>query len=299
MSDMAMVYRSLGVLLLFCVVHSAAAQVAVTFINATTPSADLSRPHDLTLDPSGGRLYVADMDNDVIKVFDPRSLKLLGVIGRGLLNSPHDVFFDGAGRLLVADSGNDRIAVFTVHDGGASYQGELRRGFGSPEGVAVDRAGAMYVTNAALHTVLAFARGGAYPTARAGGQGRGPGRFIRPHDIEVGPDGLVYVADPGNNRIQVLDPGLHFVRAISGGFREPKYLALDEGGWLYVADQDNHQVKVFDAQGRRLATIGSGQPGRLRHQLNRPEGVEVRGEHLWIADTYNDRIVHFRMARTR
>jgi len=294
-----MVYRSLLVVLLYCLAQSAAAQVAVTFINATTPSADLSRPHDLTLDPRGRRLYVADMENDVVKVFDPRSLKLLGVIGRGLLNGPHDVAFDEAGRLLVADSGNDRIAIFTVRDGGASYRGELRRGLGSPEGVAVDRAGGVYVTNASLHTVLAFARGGAHPAARAGGQGRTPGQFIRPHDIEVGPDGLVYVADPGNNRIQVLDRGLRFVRAISGGFREPKYLALGESGWLYVADQDNHQVKVFDAQGRRMATIGGGQPGRLRHQLNRPEGVEVRGEQLWIADTYNNRIVHFRMARTR
>ena len=29
--------------------------------------------------------------------------------------------------------------------------------------------------------------------------------------------------------------------------------------------------------------------------FNRPEGVEIRGSDVWFSDTYNDRIVRYRM----
>ena len=54
-----------------------------------------AHPHDLTLGPGGRFQYVADMNNDLVKVLEPRSLKVLGTIGRGELSRPHDVALAG------------------------------------------------------------------------------------------------------------------------------------------------------------------------------------------------------------
>ena len=254
-----------------------------------------ARPHDLTLDPSGRFLYIADMDNNVVKVLEPNSLSVIGTIGRGELNRPHDVAFDTAGRLLVADSGNDRIAIYHVEGASGTYLAELRDGFDSPEGVAVDDQGLIYVTNAGLHNIVSVKHG--KRLAAAGTHGRKTNEFSRPHDVELGPDGIVYVADPGNNRIQLLNRMLQVVDALEDGpfdFNEPKYLALDEKGWLYVADQYNNRIKIFDETRKPVASIGSEGNSADRPALNRPEGVEARQGNIWVADTYNNRVIHYR-----
>ena len=265
----------------------------VMFLAASSQTFD--RPHDLTLGLNNQYLYVADLGNHVVKVLDPFSLRTLGVIGQGELRAPHDVAFDRRGRLLVADSGNDRIAIYTVDGVNATYAGELSSGLGSPEGVTSDPQGIIYVTNAKLHDVVAFE--GGTRTGSIGSHGSGAREFIRPHDIELSFDGHLYVGDPGNNRIQILDKTLQVIGAFRGdesAFHEPKYIAVDEGGWLYVADQFNHQVKVFNRMKKSLATIGTGKAGEEVNQLNGPEGVEVRIGHIWISDTHNNRIVLYR-----
>tara|TARA_B100000315_G_scaffold24073_1_gene20825 strand:- start:4822 stop:5724 length:903 start_codon:yes stop_codon:yes gene_type:complete len=258
----------------------------------TASSGTFDRPHDLTLGPSGQYLYVADVGSDVVRVLDPFSLKTLGVIGKGALEAPHDVAFDRMGRLLVADSGNDRIVIYNVTGVNATYEGELSGGLRSPEGVTSDSRGVIYVTNAQLHNVVMFRDG--KTIGALGSHGVGARQFVRPHDIEFSYDSQLYVADPGNNRIQVMSPSLDVLGTFEGDrtdFHEPKYIAIDEGNWLYVADQYNHQVKVFNHSRRFLATIGTGKAGREIGQLNGPEGVEARSGHIWIADTHNDRIV--------
>ena len=258
-------------------------------------SGTFNHPHDLTLDPSSQYLYVADVGSHVVKVLDPFSLKILGVIGKGELSAPHDVAFDRMGRLLVADSGNDRIVIYKVNGVNATYEGELSSNLGSPEGVTSDSRGVIYVTNARLHNVVMFKGGKSIGVL--GSHGAGARQFVRPHDIELSYDSQLYVADPGNNRIQVVSPSLDVLGTFEGDrtdFHEPKYIAIDEGNWLYVADQYNHQVKVFNEARKYLATIGTGKAGQEIDQLNGPEGVEARSGQIWIADTHNDRIVLYK-----
>jgi DNA-binding beta-propeller fold protein YncE len=98
--------------------------------------------------------------------------------------------------------------------------------------------------------------------------------------------------------VQILDRDLQPLRMLGGaayGFNEPKYLAFDEHGRLYVADEDNHQVKIFDAQYQRLWVIGTGRAGTAPGELRKPEGVTARNGQVWIADTYNNRIVRYRL----
>lgn len=279
---------------LLCATPLGAEEISSAFLAESDGS--FSRPHDLTLSPDRRLLFVADMGNDEVKVLDPETLAVVGVIGRGELDAPHDVAFDARGRLLVADSGNDRIAIYTVEGARATLVGELRGDLASPEGVAPAAEGRVYVSNARRHDVVMFSAGDV--TLRAGRRGDGNNEYVRPHDIRIGGDGEVYVADPGNDRIQILTPELEYTGTLGGppyDFDEPKYLTTDARGWLYVADEHNNQIKILDTARQLVAAIGTGESGDGPDHLNQPEGVEVWDDLIWISDTYNDRIVLYRL----
>ena len=254
-----------------------------------------SRPHDLKLSPDGKRLYVADLGNDAVKVLDPDSLKVLGVIGADQLDDPHDVTFDGQGRLLVADTGNDRIAIFTVSGNGGTFAGALKGGLSGPEGVVVAKDGSVYVANASGHSIVIFRAG--RPVRSAGKHGSAPGEMIRPHDIDIAGTGEIVVADPGNNRLQVFSPELKPLAEIGGpsyGFNEPKYFAVAPGGVLAVVDQHNNRVVILDPA-RKPRWIFPERNAPARERLKGPEGAEIRGNSLWLSDTYNNRILRYRL----
>jgi YVTN family beta-propeller protein len=274
---------------------AAGQSVSATFEAAS--DASFSRPHDLVVAPDGRLLYVADMGNDVVRVLDPETLATVGQIGAGELSSPHDVAFDGDGRLLVADTGNDRVARYALEGTGGRLVGELVGDLSSPEGVAVGPDGRIYVTNASGSDVVVFADGRV--VARAGRRGAGPNEYVRPHDIHVDSAGKVFVSDPGNNRIQVLDAELGFLEAIGPpalAFHEPKYFDGDARGWLYVADEYNHQIKVLDSKRKLVLVIGTGQAGEGPDRFHNPEGLEISGRRLWVSDTRNHRIVRYRLS---
>ena len=65
-----------------------------------------------------------------------------------------------------------------------------------------------------VHTVTKI-RDGAV-VGKVGGGGGGDNRYSRPHDVEAARGGRVVVADPGNDRLQILDADLGFVRTVGG-----------------------------------------------------------------------------------
>jgi len=249
-----------------------------------------AHPHDLEVDPSGHWLFVADPNNNDVKVLQADSLELVATIGGGTLNSPHDVHFDADGKLIVADSGNDRLVIYQLNKFEATQINELSTGMVSPEGVTSSPEGYIYVVSTGNHKILKFYQNKL--VKEVGQRGDGKLEFVRPHDIELGSDGLLYIGDPGNRRVQVLTESLDYHSRITNRnlpFREPKYLALDNENQLYVADQGNNQLRIFNSARAQLESIRIA--GSLR--LNHIEGVEVSGGKIWISDTYNDRVVLF------
>ncbi len=269
----------------------AAGQVTATFEAQSDGS--FGNPHDIVLSPDGSRLYVADVNNNAIKVLDPQSLKTIGTFGRGEVSRPHDVAFDPAGRLLVADTGNDRIAIYAVSGNSGQLAGEISD-LSRPEGVVVASDGTIYLTNVGRNNVEAWRDG--KRIAEMGDRGSGANEYIRPHDIDIGPDGHIYVSDPGNDRIQILDDGLRVVETIGGEryrFNEPKYFAFNAQGWLFVADEFNNQIKILNKALEIVGVIGTGKSGTGTDQLDEPEGAEIRGATLWVSDTSNGRIIRY------
>jgi DNA-binding beta-propeller fold protein YncE len=113
-----------------------------------------------------------------------------------------------------------------------------------------------------------------------GEPGSGPGQFGYPLGIVIDSSYRVYVADYGNNRIQLfrlaspcptgtilIVPGVCFVKSwgsfgtASGQFKSPSHIALDSSGRVYVADYGNHRVQMFKGNGIFMKTWDRDGPG--------------------------------------
>jgi len=259
----------------------------LVFINSS--KSEFSHPHDLTLGVNKQYLFVADMNHDLIKVLDPKSLKTVASIGKEQLSSPHDVTFDNHGQMLVADSGNDRIAIYSLNNLTGNLVAELNKNMLSPEGVSSDDNGNIYVANAGNNLIQKFQNGKLVKST--GGFGSTLGKFNRAHDLEYF-QGKIYIGDPGNNRVQVLDTSLiprQSIHVPNKPFNEPKYLSIGNNGKLYVADQHNNSLRIFNSQGDEIYQLSSANG----QTFDRIEGVEVDDAYVWISDTYNDRVVLF------
>jgi DNA-binding beta-propeller fold protein YncE len=69
-------------------------------------------------------------------------------------------------------------------------------------GMAVGPGGEVYVNINNNHRVVKYSAEGEI-LDEWGGEGSEPGQFLSPTGVAVSEDGLVYIADSGNNRIQV------------------------------------------------------------------------------------------------
>ena len=250
----------------------------------------LSEPHDLVLSPDGRLLYVADNGNDRVAVLDPHSLAFLMSFGEGELSQPHDVAFDRQGRLLVADTGNSRIAIYEMSGSEPLLAAELTTRLHRPEGVEALDDGRVLATGAASGNLVMYRDG--QVIAETGG-------LSAPHDVALGPNGGIWVADAGNDRLLRFDQALKPSGVLSGApyaFSGPRYLDFDAAGRMYVADKYHNQVKVIDLEGTLVAIIGAERGGQGEGLFDRPEGVEIHEDSLWFSDTYNDRVVRYRVA---
>jgi DNA-binding beta-propeller fold protein YncE len=78
------------------------------------------------------------------------------------------------------------------------------------------------------------------------------------------------------------------------GMREPRDGAVDGKGRLWIADFGMSRLRIFDAEGGYLG--GWGGKGAGTFGLREPCGVAIRGDDVYVADTWNGRIQHFTLA---
>ncbi|NPA91417.1 MAG: TIGR03663 family protein [Chloroflexi bacterium] len=136
------------------------------------------------------------------------------------------------------------------------------------------------------------------------GPGSGPGQFMYPRNVALGPDGSIYVADSGNHRIVKFDPQGQYLLAWGqkgqgpGEFNEPWGIAVDKDGFVYVADTWNHRVQKFDSSGAFItqwgyAAMTGGQltePGAFFG----PRAVAIgKDGNIYVTDTGNKRVQVF------
>lgn len=72
------------------------------------------------------------------------------------------------------------------------------------------------------------------------------------------------------------------------GMNQPRDAAVDGRGRIWIADFGNSRLRVFDREGGFLG--GWGGRGSGNHGFNELCGVAIRGEDLYVADTWNGRV---------
>ncbi|HEV3344102.1 MAG TPA: thioredoxin-like domain-containing protein [Pirellulales bacterium] len=105
--------------------------------------------------------------------------------------------------------------------------------------------------------------------------------------------GLPYYRRKGVLNETLLRFDLEAHKARNTPLRYPgKILADAAGQRLFVADSNHHRIIVADLGGRLITTIGSGELGVVdgpfdAASFNHPQGMAVKGDMLYVADTEN------------
>lgn len=283
-----MILRQVFALLAAVSVFSApAAGMELTFAGASTVA--LENPHDLKLSADGQYLFVSDVGNNRVAVLDPDTLALVAAFGSDHQEGTHDIDFDARGRAYVADTHNNRVTIYDMAGAKGTLTGKLTDRIRGPEGVLAHPNGRIYVAGAWSGNVVAYKDG----TVVAELTG-----LSSPHDLERAPNGDIWLADSGNDRMLLLSPDLKIKRELKGppyNFDGVRYQDVLPDGTLIVADKNNHQVKVIGPGGNLVRVLGAGRSGKGPGKFETPEGIEVRGDTLWISDSGNDRIVKYRI----
>jgi sugar lactone lactonase YvrE len=214
------------------VVSTLAGTGARGFTNGPGASARFDEPTGVAVD-SAGNVYVVDGSNQAIRKITAAGVvsTLAGTGAQGFTNGPgaratfHDpmvVAVDGAGNVYVAETGNYAIRKITAAGVVSTLAGTGAQGFTSgpaaratfrwPTGIAVDRAGNVYVVDGGNQAIRKITAAGILSTlAGTGREGakNGPGAsatFNDPAGIAVDSAGNVYVADMGNSAIRKITP---------------------------------------------------------------------------------------------
>ena len=112
--------------------------------------------------------------------------------------------------------------------------------------------------NNILYTPAPYVPDGSLGGAGLMWEGSPLGAFRSPQDLCVSPDGKIYLADTGNNRIIVIDGGLKNVLQVidhfeadgaAQTFSSPTGVAVSQNRQLYVADSQNHRIVVLELDG--------------------------------------------------
>lgn len=101
-------------------------------------------------------------------------------------------------------------------------------------------------------------------------------------DVELGPDGLIYVLDAQASNVRVFEDTGRFVRTIGGPgsgpgeLRSPYSLRIDADGTLWIAEEANRRYSRFTLEGENIGTLAA----PIRGGLGRGQ-LRVSNDRLW------------------
>ena len=198
-----------------------------------------------------------------------------GASAKARFGEPFAVAVDAKGTLYVADAGDTGRIRKIDRDGNVTT---LPGSFDTPSGLALDKAGNLFVAETGANAIRKISPDGAVTTLAGDGVagfGDGPAkraRFNGPIGVAVDDKGQVYVADSYNDRIRVIaadgqvrtlagqgSPGFADGQGSGAAFDTPTGIAIDRHGVLVVADSGNDAVRRIDRDGR-VSTLAHSDP---------------------------------------
>jgi DNA-binding beta-propeller fold protein YncE len=230
----------------------------------------------------------------------------------GTFNEPWDVALDADGFIYVADTWNHRIQKFTPQGEfvqmWATFGGtETMYGLWGPRSIVIDGNNRLYVTDTGNKRIVVYDTDG-IALGEFGGVGFDAGQFDEPVGLAVNADGLLYVADTWNRRVQSLffNPEFQLATPVNmwdvygwyGQSLENKpYIAVGPEGNVFITDPEGYRVIQFDADGNYIQNWGTYSSGIDGFGL--PGGVAVDADGgVWVSDAGNNILMHFTMPET-
>ncbi|MDR2208969.1 MAG: SMP-30/gluconolactonase/LRE family protein [Azoarcus sp.] len=240
-------------------------------------------------------------------------------------HKPYGIAIDKAGNLYVADTFNHRIRKISPKGEVSTFAGSgpagvsgggLADGVGSvarfnfPNGIVIDKAGNLYVTDTYNDCIRKITQDGKVSTLAGSEEGFADGRgssarFDGPSGIAIDEAGNLYVTDGRNHRICKVTPE-GVVSTLAGGkkgyadgsgraaqFAFPSGIAIDAAGNLYVSDFGNHRIRRVTPKGEVSTLAGSGDEGYVDGlgsavQFAFPRGIAMdAANNLYVSDSSN------------
>lgn len=172
--------------------------------------------YPMALDVKDGKVYIADAYQIVIFTTEGKFIRQFGSPGRqeGRLDRPNGIAVGKDGTIYVSDSNNLRLEAFTNAGKlkwvvGAPVESvtdvdeKSSREFGLPRGIALDAKDNIFVTDAFHFSIKVYDKNG-NKLGEVGERGTLPGTFNFPNDIAITKNGIAYITDRANNRVQAV-----------------------------------------------------------------------------------------------
>ena len=252
------------------------------------------------VDRCGENTCVGHDDLDVVFQFD-KDGTMLKRWGAGMFVWPHGIDVDDDGNVWVADArgeGNRGHQVIKFSQDGevlmrlgtAGVAGRTQTTFDQPNDVLVSPNGDIFVGDGhpanGNNRIVKFSSDGTY-LMEWGETGSAPGQFRTPHALAMDSQGLLYVGDRSNRRIQVFEQDGTFVRDFYN-FGRASGVAIDGDDNIYVADSESNYgrnggykrgIRVANLSDLRIfAFIPDPEPDQDNSGTSAAEGVAVDNE---------------------
>jgi uncharacterized repeat protein (TIGR01451 family) len=216
-------------------------------------------------------------------------------------------------RVVTTYAGNGTAGF--AGDSGPAISAELQ----NPWGVAVDKAGNVYVADQTNNRIRKVDTNGNITTVAgngtagyiADGVSAASTELNNPYNVTLDSAGNLYIADYYNSRVRKVDTnGIITTVAGNGTYGStgdggaatsaelsyPIGLAVDSAGNLYIGDYLNNRVRKVDTTGTITTVAGNGTAGYTGDgtaatgaEINGPNGVALDSTgNLYIADYYNN-----------
>ncbi|HTH82767.1 MAG TPA: peptidyl-alpha-hydroxyglycine alpha-amidating lyase family protein [Mucilaginibacter sp.] len=274
----------------------------------------LTEPGSLIIGPDGATLNVVKHFTPVpVPIAHPTHEHLILVLNadgkvvedwsqwNNELMLPHSVIInphDPERHVWVVDREGDQILEFTndgkklvLRIGEKGIAGTDHNHFNWPSSMLFMPDGAFYVTDGYNNTrVVKFDKNGKY-LMEWGTKGDKPGQFNLVHDIAVDSQHRIYVADRGNNRVQIFSETGKFIDQWPN-ILNPSHFLMMRDGTLWLISGAGNRIAKFDLSGKLITYWGTF--GREAGNFNDPHTIDVDSAgNLYIVEVFNNRLEKF------
>lgn len=147
-----------------------------------------------------------------------REGKVVRSWGKGMFKIPHSIRIDSSGNIWTVDAASSLVYKFTpegekLMEISVGGQPETKSSFNGTTDIAFAPNGHLYISDGYGNARILEYTAEGKKLREWGSAGAGPGQFHQPHGIAVDSDGIIYVADRQNGRLQRFDLNGRFLGA--------------------------------------------------------------------------------------